>query len=836
LVLLKVFNVVSSYHKIADRNYPMTIVTSKKNSKNQNQQQPPDRSTENIQNQTSKAQRTNLRKRILQTIIPAVVIPLAIAFGLGRHAIHQSAEEGVKQQLSNQNLLAGEEASHLLEHRLQSVTAIAQNTLIIDAARNSGQKSQIQQLDKLPIELVEKRFAKTKLTQPNQSLNDYLRRVAKTLKMAEIIVTDRHGFNVAYDRLTSDFVQKDESWWQEGKNKNSWIDSPAFDRSSDTFGFNLVQAIKDPSTGEFLGVVKAVLPFEQIEALKQLTQYNSLPESMQLQFIEPKTGQALQTFTSKDTSKTTDLIGGEIIASVASLLSQALEDKSLTKEKITEQLSNNSSLEEVSVNIKNNLNGKKIVSAYFIYRDREYSLSSLAGNNLIVSTSLSHGDVESAGMEWLGILGITVATLGGVTIATTLWLARQLSKPLANLASTVEQAASGNLDIVAQPSGTIETQIIAENFNKLVGQVKNLIQEQNNSLEELEQSRQQAEILAEEQKQKSENIQRELLNLLGDVEGASIGDLTVRSQISAGEIGIVADFFNAIVESLRDIVIRVKLAATQVNSLVGKNQDEMSQLATESILQAHQIVQTLGAVEQMGQSVQEVANNARIAAEVSRDASSVAEEGGAAMEKTFASILQLRETVAETTKKVKRLGESSQQISKIISLINQIAMQTNLLAINASIEAARAGEEGRGFAVVAEEVGELAAQSAEATKEIEAVVENIQRETAAVVRAMEIGTAQVVEGTHLVEDTKKNLEQIVAVSLQIDRLLQSISSATVSQAQTSQIVTNLMQEVANGSERTSDASQKVADSLNETVKIAQQLQASVETFKVEPEN
>ena len=140
-------------------------------------------------------------------------------------------------------------------------------------------------------------------------------------------------------------------------------------------------------------------------------------------------------------------------------------------------------------------------------------------------------------------------------------------------------------------------------------------------------------------------------------------------------------------------------------------------------------------------------------------ASTNATEGGKAMDRTVESIVQLRETVGETAKKVKRLGESSQQISKVISLINQIALQTNLLAINASIEAARAGEEGRGFAVVAEEVGQLAAQSAAATKEIEQIVENIQLETSQVVEAMELGTTQVVEGTHLVEEAKQSLEQ-----------------------------------------------------------------------------
>jgi methyl-accepting chemotaxis protein PixJ len=202
------------------------------------------------------------------------------------------------------------------------------------------------------------------------------------------------------------------------------------------------------------------------------------------------------------------------------------------------------------------------------------------------------------------------------------------------------------------------------------------------------------------------------------------------------------------------------------------------------------------------------------------------------MDKTVRSILSLRETVANTAKKVKRLGESSQQISKVVSLINQIALQTNLLAINASIEAARAGEEGRGFAVVAEEVGELAAQSAAATKDIEQIVENIQLETSEVVQAMELGTTQVVEGTHLVEDAKHSLNEILAVSRHIDQLVRSISDATVSQAQTSQSVTQLMQELAKASQHTSEASRQVSSSLSQTVIVTQQLQESVDTFKV----
>ena len=100
---------------------------------------------------------------------------------------------------------------------------------------------------------------------------------------------------------------------------------------------------------------------------------------------------------------------------------------------------------------------------------------------------------------------------------------------------------------------------------------------------------------------------------------------------------------------------------------------------------------------------------------------------------------------------------------------------------------------------------------------------------------MELGTSQVVEGTNLVADAKKSLGQIVEVSQQIDQLLQSISSATVSQAETSEAITNLMKEIATISERTSDSSHQVSQSLQQTVEVAQNLQASVGAFTIASE-
>ena len=425
------------------------------------------------------------------------------------------------------------------------------------------------------------------------------------------------------------------------------------------------------------------------------------------------------------------------------------------------------------------------------------------------------------------LIGASLTTL--LVVLLTTYLSEYITHPIMDTVVAVSQLEQGELDTRIDIKGQKEFVQLANNINRMAERIQQLIKEQEKASQEQMQAQ---TLIVEQERQNSEAVQAELLGFLNSIEGVSKGDLTVRADITQGQIGIVADFFNSIIENLRDIITQVKETTKKVNSSVGQNENVIGQVAQEALHQAEQINQTLNALETMTSSIQEVASNAQQAAKVSRSASESAQMGGEAIEQTVKSILQLRETVAATAKKVKRLGESSQEISKVISLINQIAMQTNMLAINASIEASRAGEEGRGFAVVAEEVGELAVKSAEATQEIEEIVETIQEETADVVAAMELGTSQVVEGTRLVEDTKKSLDHIAQVSQQIDLLLQSISGATSSQAQTSQAVSQLMQEVAQVSQRTSDASRNVFDSLDETVKIAQKLESSVNTFKV----
>lgn len=70
---------------------------------------------------------------------------------------------------------------------------------------------------------------------------------------------------------------------------------------------------------------------------------------------------------------------------------------------------------------------------------------------------------------------------------------------------------------------------------------------------------------------------------------------------------------------------------------------------------------------------------------------------------------------------VERVSEMVQVANELQGMagdVNHVAMQTNLLAINAAVEAAHAGDAGAGFAVIAKEIRQLSHQSARASRHI----------------------------------------------------------------------------------------------------------------------
>ena len=339
--------------------------------------------------------------------------------------------------------------------------------------------------------------------------------------------------------------------------------------------------------------------------------------------------------------------------------------------------------------------------------------------------------------------------------------------------------------------------------------------------------------LLNQEKTAKEQLSRRAIELLKEVYPVSQGNLSIRANVTEDEVGTIADSFNAVIESLQEIVRRVQVAAKKVAVTTNKNETFAQMLFEGAMQQAQEIATAQKRIQMMADSTRAVAANAQDAEAAVQKAAGTVESGDMVMDLTVDGMLGIRETVAEAAKKVKHLGESSQKISKVVNLISGFADKTNILAMNASIEAARAGEDGQGFGMVAEEVRLLAQQSAKASGEIEKLIYSIQRETNEVIAAMEKGTEQVASGTKLVNETRQSLNQIKGVSAEIKQLVEAIAGAAIAQSRDSEEVSQTMTGVASIAEETSISVTHVSDSFKELLTVAKSLEESVDQFHVE---
>ncbi|MDJ0633891.1 MAG: methyl-accepting chemotaxis protein [Xenococcaceae cyanobacterium MO_188.B29] len=758
-----------------------------------------------------------LRRRLLTTILPAVLLPLVIASAVGYTITERRAKTQALSKLEENTLLTSSTVTAFIRDSFKIPDLVASNPVVIEAMQVGSQEAQAQGLPQQSIEAVEQQFAATKLLKADANLNNYLEQIVKSSDIIEIFFTDRNGFNLAFSNPTSDFVQRDEGWWQTSKQNGRAIDEPEFDESANAVVFALSEAVTDPETKEFLGVIKAGIPVKVLDSTLNAYLSAGLNQSQIVQVVDSQAGSIMSSIApSGSGAEIKETVGGVAILQVAKTIADSLENgQSLDQvEQLIQQQANfaNISLQQKEVF------AEVSIFAQLEYQDKIYNFATIPKTDLVVISSVDAAEIRAAGQSLLKAFTLTAIVLGIISIGLIIALAQQLSRPLTELSEKTQQVASGNLDVTASLEGTLETRTLANNLNKLVDRVKELLQQQ--------------KAVADEQRQEKEELEAAIYTLIDEVSDATDGDLTVRANLKSLELSTVADLFNAIIDNLQEIAVEAKQSTSQVGSSLKQNEEAILLLAEQAITEAQETRDTLMSVEQMSRSIQTVAENANQAEKIADDTYNTVLNSTSDMNLTVDSILELRTTVGETAKKMKRLGESSQKISQAVSFIEEIALKTNILAINASVEAGRAGEYGQGFTIVAEQVGALAEQSAAATKEIANIVAVIQAETQEVNQAMESGTSQVVETTRLVESTKQSLGQVLEKSQEINQLMGSISQTTVSQANTSQNVTNLMQKIANLSETTSKSSKEVAQSIVETAQVAAKLESTVAQFKV----
>jgi methyl-accepting chemotaxis protein len=107
---------------------------------------------------------------------------------------------------------------------------------------------------------------------------------------------------------------------------------------------------------------------------------------------------------------------------------------------------------------------------------------------------------------------------------------------------------------------------------------------------------------------------------------------------------------------------------------------------------------------------------------------------GAQTDASRGAVERARSAVEEVGREVGAVVDTLHEVSDAAGQITQIALQTRLVAFNASVEAKRAGEAGRGFGVVAEAVKDLAGQVEGSSKDIMRTIAELDARIAALAR------------------------------------------------------------------------------------------------------
>jgi methyl-accepting chemotaxis protein len=412
------------------------------------------------------------------------------------------------------------------------------------------------------------------------------------------------------------------------------------------------------------------------------------------------------------------------------------------------------------------------------------------------------------------------AVFGGVAVLAVVAgvvFARRLTRPIAEIVRVAERVGRGDLDETVKIDAQDEIGQLAHTVNDTIVRLRSQVV---------------TETERDEERRKREDLQRNIQTFLDTVMEIARGDLSRRGAVTPDVLGNVVDSINVMVEEIAVLLADVRHAALRVaanaNDMIGST----DQMAGGAQAQARDLTTVSHGMESMSRSVREVATASEAAAGAARRTLEAARKGELAVHDSLAGMQRIRGEVQVIAKKIKGLGDRSLEISAIVNLIDELASHTNLLALNAAIEAAGAGEAGLRFGVVADEIRKLAERAAKATKDVGALIRTVQTETQEAVAAMEEGTREVEAGYQVTIRAEQHLKEIAGTSTTSAELAQGISRTSAQQADGVEGVARAMQSIAQVAVETEQAVLQTRKTVEDLVKLADELTRSLSRFKL----
>ncbi|HYU72480.1 MAG TPA: methyl-accepting chemotaxis protein [Ktedonobacteraceae bacterium] len=221
-------------------------------------------------------------------------------------------------------------------------------------------------------------------------------------------------------------------------------------------------------------------------------------------------------------------------------------------------------------------------------------------------------------------------------------------------------------------------------------------------------------------------LQSQVEKLVNEVSSVGEGDLRIQADVTSESLGVLADSFNYMVETLSNLIIRVKMVSMRVEGSTMNTFHQMIRVVENADTQIQQIALATENVRQMANFSRAVAQQAQVMDDAAREVQRSAQLGRATVSQVSQRMSTIVENAQATSENVQALGERSLQINDIVEIIKGIAFQTNRLALDATIQAAMAGENGKGFAAVADAIRRLSENAKQQTTSIAGILLNIR--------------------------------------------------------------------------------------------------------------
>lgn len=226
----------------------------------------------------------------------------------------------------------------------------------------------------------------------------------------------------------------------------------------------------------------------------------------------------------------------------------------------------------------------------------------------------------------------------------------------------------------------------------------------------------------------------------------------------------------------------LKRTNDEITSSINHVSNSVNTLSEATVKQSQEMMSTTDTLREFNNNMESLAYNITNVQEKIIDTEQASTEGLDNIDQLDSSLNDLKSAFTISSSTVNDLVEKLESVNSITDSINKIAVQTNLLSLNAAIEAARAGEAGRGFSVVAGEVRKLAENSKQAVQSISSILNSIKDDILKASNAMNFGNEAInVQQASLVETKYSFLNiknSIQAVTNEINDCIENLAMAS----------------------------------------------------------